>query len=32
MWRQLWNAGVDLLNVDDLEAATDYWQGDVFSL
>ncbi|KAK4895692.1 hypothetical protein LTR27_006173 [Elasticomyces elasticus] len=30
MWRTLWNAGVDLLNVDDLEAAADYWQGDTF--
>ncbi|KAK3627854.1 hypothetical protein LTR56_018970 [Elasticomyces elasticus] len=30
MWRTLWSAGVDLLNVDDLEAAADYWQGDTF--
>ncbi|KAK0287197.1 hypothetical protein LTR35_002691 [Friedmanniomyces endolithicus] len=30
IWRILWNAGVDLLNVDDLQAAADYWQGDEF--
>ncbi|KAK0324573.1 hypothetical protein LTR82_004278 [Friedmanniomyces endolithicus] len=30
IWRILWNAGVDLLNVDDLQAAADYWQGDTF--
>ncbi|KAK1058021.1 hypothetical protein LTR74_013709 [Friedmanniomyces endolithicus] len=30
IWRILWNAGVDLLNVDDLQGAADYWQGDEF--
>ncbi|KAI9696656.1 MAG: hypothetical protein M1820_008105 [Bogoriella megaspora] len=25
IWRQLWNEGVDLLNVDDLEAAANFW-------
>ncbi|KAI1342211.1 PLC-like phosphodiesterase [Xylariaceae sp. FL0016] len=27
VWRQLWDAGVDLLNVDDLEAAAEFWEG-----
>ncbi|KAK6434936.1 hypothetical protein LTR95_008886 [Oleoguttula sp. CCFEE 5521] len=26
IWRTLWDAGVDLLNVDDLEGAADFWQ------
>ncbi|CAK3938805.1 altered inheritance of mitochondria 6 homolog ARB_06966-like [Lecanosticta acicola] len=26
VWRTLWNAGVDLLNVDDLEGAANFWQ------
>ncbi|KAL9071328.1 MAG: hypothetical protein Q9157_005507 [Trypethelium eluteriae] len=26
IWRQLWNESVDLLNVDDLEAAANFWQ------
>ncbi|KAK3068808.1 hypothetical protein LTR53_013334 [Teratosphaeriaceae sp. CCFEE 6253] len=30
VWRQLWEAGADLLNVDDLQGAADYWQGDTF--
>ena len=30
IWRQLWDEGVDLLNVDDLEAASNYWHGDVW--
>lgn len=25
IWRILWNAGVDLLNVDDLEGAANFW-------
>lgn len=25
IWRILWDAGVDLLNVDDLEAAANFW-------
>lgn len=25
IWRTLWNEGVDLLNVDDLEGAADFW-------
>ncbi|KAK5116117.1 hypothetical protein LTR62_008443 [Meristemomyces frigidus] len=28
IWRILWNAGVDLLNVDDLEGAANFWQGE----
>lgn len=30
IWRQLWDAGVDLLNVDDLEGAADFWKGDTY--
>lgn len=30
IWRTLWNAGVDLLNVDDLEGAANFWEGDTF--
>ncbi|EMC93779.1 hypothetical protein BAUCODRAFT_210068 [Baudoinia panamericana UAMH 10762] len=30
IWRQLYSAGVDLLNVDDLQGAANYWQGDNF--
>jgi len=26
IWRTLWGAGVDLLNVDDLEGAANFWQ------
>lgn len=26
VWRSLWDAGVDILNVDDLEAAADFWE------
>ena len=26
IWRQLWNEGVDLLNVDDLEGAANFWE------
>lgn len=26
VWRSLWDNGVDLLNVDDLEAAADFWE------
>lgn len=26
IWRSLWDAGVDILNVDDLEAAADFWE------
>lgn len=26
VWRALWDGGVDLLNVDDLEAATNFWE------
>lgn len=26
-WRTLWDAGVDLLNVDDLEGAAEFWEG-----
>ncbi|KAI9658581.1 MAG: hypothetical protein M1821_002141 [Bathelium mastoideum] len=26
IWRLLWNESVDLLNVDDLEGAADFWQ------
>ncbi|KAK9784217.1 putative PLC-like phosphodiesterase [Seiridium cardinale] len=26
VWRTLWDAGVDLLNVDDLEAVADFWE------
>lgn len=28
VWRILWEAGVDLLNVDDLEGAADFWEGE----
>lgn len=27
VWRILWDAGVDLLNVDDLEGASNFWEG-----
>ena len=27
VWRMLWDAGVDLLNVDDLEGAAGFWEG-----
>lgn len=27
VWRTLWDGGVDLLNVDDLEAAANFWEG-----
>ncbi|KAF1832187.1 hypothetical protein BDW02DRAFT_571342 [Decorospora gaudefroyi] len=27
VWRILWDEGVDLLNVDDLEAAAGFWEG-----
>jgi hypothetical protein len=30
IWRTLWNAGVDLLNVDDLEGIANFWQGDTY--
>lgn len=26
IWRALWDAGVDILNVDDLEAAANFWE------
>ncbi|KAK7748211.1 hypothetical protein SLS53_001466 [Cytospora paraplurivora] len=26
IWRTLWDSGVDLLNVDDLEAAANFWE------
>ena len=26
IWRILWDAGVDLLNVDDLEGAANFWK------
>ncbi|KAH8662470.1 PLC-like phosphodiesterase [Xylariales sp. PMI_506] len=26
IWRTLWNAGVDILNVDDLEGAANFWE------
>lgn len=25
IWRTLWDAGVDILNVDDLEGAANFW-------
>jgi hypothetical protein len=28
VWRTLWDEGVDLLNVDDLEGAAAFWEGD----
>ncbi|PSK36684.1 Altered inheritance of mitochondria protein 6 [Elsinoe australis] len=28
VWRQLYDEGVDLLNVDDLQAAANFWDGD----
>ncbi|KAG8628545.1 hypothetical protein KVT40_004418 [Elsinoe batatas] len=28
VWRQLYDEGVDLLNVDDLEGAANFWEGD----
>ncbi|KAF2021401.1 hypothetical protein BU24DRAFT_417064 [Aaosphaeria arxii CBS 175.79] len=27
IWRTLWDEGVDILNVDDLEAAAEFWTG-----
>jgi hypothetical protein len=27
VWRILWEEGVDLLNVDDLKAASEFWEG-----
>lgn len=27
VWRTLWEEGIDLLNVDDLKAAADFWEG-----
>lgn len=27
VWRTLWDEGVDLLNVDDLEGAANFWEG-----
>lgn len=30
IWRTLWNAGVDLLNVDDLEGVANFWYGDTY--
>jgi len=27
VWKTLWDAGADLLNVDDLEGAANYWDG-----
>lgn len=27
VWRSLWDNGVDLLNVDDLEAVANFWEG-----
>lgn len=27
VWRTLWDEGVDLLNVDDLKGASDFWEG-----
>jgi len=27
MWRILWDEGVDLLNVDDLKGASEFWEG-----
>ncbi|KAK3679792.1 hypothetical protein LTR78_000168 [Recurvomyces mirabilis] len=30
IWRILWDAGVDLLNVDDLEAVGNFWEGDTY--
>jgi hypothetical protein len=27
IWRTLWDAGVDILNVDDLEGAAEFWEG-----
>jgi hypothetical protein len=30
IWRILWDAGVDILNVDDLEGISNFWRGDGF--
>lgn len=30
VWRELYNEGSDILNVDDLQGAANYWSGDVF--
>jgi len=30
IWRQLYNEGSDILNVDDLQGAANYWEGDEF--
>jgi hypothetical protein len=27
IWRTLWDEGVDLLNVDDLKGASEFWDG-----
>jgi hypothetical protein len=27
VWRTLWEEGIDLLNVDDLTAAGEFWEG-----
>lgn len=27
VWRMLWDEGVDLINVDDLKGATEFWEG-----
>ena len=27
VWRTLWNEGVDILNVDDLKGAAEFWDG-----
>jgi hypothetical protein len=27
VWRILWEEGVDLLNVDDLKGASEFWEG-----
>lgn len=27
VWRTLWDEGVDLVNVDDLEGAARFWEG-----
>ncbi|KZM27083.1 uncharacterized protein EKO05_0010089 [Ascochyta rabiei] len=28
IWRTLWEEGIDLLNVDDLKAAAEFWKGE----
>ncbi|KAI0484204.1 PLC-like phosphodiesterase [Xylariaceae sp. FL0804] len=32
VWQTLWDAGVDLLNVDDLEAAAEFWETQIETL